>query len=33
MGLEYEALEEWFYKVAEKHKNVLGWWLDLEEEI
>ncbi len=33
MGLEYEALEEWFYKAAEKHKNVLGWWLDLEEEI
>jgi len=33
MGLEYEALEEWFYKVAEKHKDIFGWWLDLEEEI
>jgi len=31
MGLEYEALEEWFYKSAKKHKNVIGWWLDLEE--
>jgi tetratricopeptide (TPR) repeat protein len=31
MGLEYEALEEWFYKAAEKHKSVIGWWLDLEE--
>ena len=32
MGLEYEALEEWFYKAAQKHKEVLGWWIDLEEE-
>lgn len=33
MGLEYEALEGWFYKSAEKHKDVIGWWLDLEEKI
>jgi tetratricopeptide (TPR) repeat protein len=32
MGLEYEALEKWFYKAAQKHKEVLGWWIDLEEE-
>jgi len=31
-GLDYMELEEWFYKSAEKHKSVLGWWLDLEEE-
>lgn len=31
--LEYAALEEWFYKSAQKHKNVIGWWLDLEDEI
>ena len=32
MGLEYEALEEWFYKSAQKHNDVIGWWLDLDEE-
>lgn len=31
-GLEYESLEAWFYKGAKKHKDVLGWWLDLEED-
>jgi len=31
-GLEYEALEQWFYKVAKKNKEVLGWWIDLEEK-
>jgi len=31
IGLEYEALEKWFYKSARKHKKVIGWWLDLEE--
>lgn len=32
MGLEYEALEKWFYESAQKHLNVIGWWLDLDEE-
>ena len=32
IGLEYEALEKWFYKAAEKHKKVIGWWIDLEED-
>lgn len=31
-GLEYMKVEEWFYKSAQKHKDVIGWWLDLEEE-
>lgn len=29
MGLDGMALEEWFYKAAQKHKNVIGWWLNL----
>lgn len=29
---DYEALEKWFYKSAQKHKDVMGWWLDLEKE-
>jgi tetratricopeptide (TPR) repeat protein len=32
MGLEYEALEEWFEKSAIKYKDVIGWWLDLDED-
>ena len=32
MGLEYGALEEWFHKSAQKHRKVLGWWLDLDED-
>lgn len=32
MGLEYEAPEKWFYKVAEKYQETIGWWIDLEEE-
>ncbi len=32
MGLEYMAVEEWFYKAAEKHRNIIGWWLDLEDD-
>lgn len=32
IGLEYMAVEEWFYKAAEKHKDVIGWWLDLEDD-
>ena len=32
MGLEYMAVEEWFYKAAEKHRDVIGWWLDLEDD-
>ena len=31
MGLEYEKLEKWFYKSAQKHLNVIGWWFELEE--
>lgn len=31
MGMEYEALEEWFYKSAQKHLDVMGWWLALED--
>jgi len=30
MGLEYEALERWFNKAAQKHMNVIGWWFELE---
>ena len=30
-GLDGMALEEWFYKAAQKHKNVIGWWLNLED--
>jgi len=25
IGLEYGAVEEWFYKVTEKHRDVIGW--------
>ena len=32
IGLEYMKVEEWFEKAAEKHRDVLGWWLDLEDE-
>jgi len=31
VGLEYEALEKWFYKAAYKHKKIIGWWIDLEK--
>ncbi len=31
-GLEYGALEEWFEKSVQKHKDVLGWWLDEMQE-
>lgn len=30
-SLDYTKLEEWFYKSAEKHKDVIGWWLDLDD--
>lgn len=30
MGLDGIKLEEWFCKVAQKHKDVISWWLDLE---
>jgi tetratricopeptide (TPR) repeat protein len=32
IGLDYMAVENWFYKAAEKHRDVIGWWLDLEED-
>jgi len=32
MGLEYEALEKWFYKSAQKHLDIIGWWLKLEDD-
>jgi len=31
-SLEYMKLEEWFYKSAQKHKKIIGWWLDLDED-
>ncbi len=30
MGLEYEALEKWFCESAQKHLDVIGWWLELD---
>ncbi|MEN4052689.1 hypothetical protein, partial [Sulfurimonas sp. NWX79] len=30
MGLEYEALEKWFYESAQKHLDVIGWWFELD---
>ena len=30
-SMDYTELEEWFYKSAKKHKEVIGWWLDLED--
>ena len=33
IGLEYGAVEEWFYEVAQKHLDVIGWWFDLEETL
>jgi len=30
MGLEYEALEKWFYESAQKHMDVIGWWFELD---
>lgn len=32
VGLEYMALEEWFEKSVTKHKDVIGWWLNLDDE-
>ena len=32
MSLEYMALEEWFSNSALKHKDVIGWWFDLDNE-
>ncbi len=32
MGLEYGAVEEWFYESAVNHQDVIGWWLELEED-
>ena len=32
-GLEYEAQEKWFYKSAQKNLDVIGWCLDLDEEV
>jgi tetratricopeptide (TPR) repeat protein len=32
MGLEYEALEKWFYKSAQKHMDVIGWWFELDAD-
>lgn len=31
-GLEYEAIEKWFYDSSQKHLDVIGWWLDLDDE-
>ena len=32
MGLEYEALEKWFYKSAQKHMDIIGWWFELNAD-
>lgn len=32
MSLEYMAVEEWFSNSALKHKDVIGWWFDLDNE-
>ena len=28
--LDWEAQEKWFHKAAQKHKDEIGWWLELE---
>ena len=28
---DWQAQEEWFVKAVQKHKNVIGWWLELDE--
>ncbi len=30
-NMDVIKIEEWFYEKAEKHGDVLGWWLELEE--
>ena len=32
MGLDYMKVEEWFYKSAVKHMDVIGWWIDLKDD-
>lgn len=29
-SIDYTELEEWFFKSAQKHKKVIGWWLELD---
>ena len=29
--MDVMKIEEWFYDKAEKHREALGWWLELEE--
>lgn len=29
--LDYMKLEKWFYQSAQKHKDVIGWWLELDD--
>lgn len=29
---DWQAQEEWFAKAAQKHKNIIGWWLELDEQ-
>lgn len=31
-GSDWQAQEEWFTKAAQKHKNIIGWWLELDEQ-
>ena len=30
--LDWEKQDTWFFEKAKKHKNVLGWWFEMEEE-
>lgn len=30
--IEYKAHENWFLEAANKHRDVIGWWLDLADE-
>jgi len=31
-GMDAMKIENWFYEKVQRHKNILGWWLKLEEE-
>ena len=30
--LDWQKQEEWFQEKIMKHRNMLGWWLDMEED-
>jgi tetratricopeptide (TPR) repeat protein len=31
--LDWEKQERWFHEKAKKHEDVLGWWLNMEDEL